>query len=142
LRRVCRKDRSHLSRFACFWANGKERPLGIPTMKDRAMPALHLLSLEPVVESQSDPNSDGFRINRSTADAMRQLFILLSRKASAEWVREADIEGCCDHINPRKLGGSNGITNRVLLHPVRHHQLHALGASVAKPASGRGFGAN
>ena len=38
-------------------ANGKERPLGIPTMKDRAMQALHLLSLEPVVESQSDPNS-------------------------------------------------------------------------------------
>ena len=81
-------------------ANGKERPLGIPTMKDRAMQALHLLSLEPVVESQSDPNSYGFRSNRSTADAMSQLFILLSRKASAEWVMEADIEGCFDHINP------------------------------------------
>ncbi len=80
-------------------ANGKERPLGIPTMKDRAMQALHLLSLEPVVESQSDPNSYGFRINRSTADAMSQLFILLSRQASAEWVLEADIEGCFDHIN-------------------------------------------
>lgn len=80
-------------------ANGKERPLGIPTMKDRAMQALHLLSLEPVVESQSDPNSYGFRSNRSTADAMSQLFILLSRKASAEWVLEADIEGCFDHIN-------------------------------------------
>ncbi len=80
-------------------ANGKERPLGIPTMKDRAMQALHLLSLEPVVESQSDPNSYGFRMQRSTADAMSQLFILLSRKASAEWVLEADIEGCFDHIN-------------------------------------------
>lgn len=80
-------------------ANGKERPLGIPTMRDRAMQALHLLSLEPVVESQSDPNSYGFRSNRSTADAMSQLFILLSRKASAEWVLEADIEGCFDHIN-------------------------------------------
>ena len=80
-------------------ANGKERPLGIPTMKDRAMQALHLLGLEPVVESQSDPNSYGFRSNRSTADAMSQLFILLSRKASAEWVLEADIEGCFDHIN-------------------------------------------
>ena len=80
-------------------ANGKERPLGIPTMTDRAMQALHLLALEPVVESQSDPNSYGFRINRSTADAMSQLFILLSRKASAQWVLEADIEGCFDHIN-------------------------------------------
>jgi RNA-directed DNA polymerase len=80
-------------------ANGKERPLGIPTMKDRAMQALHLQSLEPVVESQSDPNSYGFRKNRSTADAMSQLFVCLSQKASASWVLEADIEGCFDHIN-------------------------------------------
>jgi len=80
-------------------ANGKERPLGIPTMKDRAMQALHLLALEPVVESQSDPNSYGFRRNRSTADAMSQLFVCLSQKASASWVLEADIEGCFDHIN-------------------------------------------
>ena len=67
-------------------ANGKERPLGIPTMKDRAMQALHLLSLEPVVESQSDPNSYGFRRNRSTADAMSQLFVCLSQKAAAPCV--------------------------------------------------------
>jgi len=80
-------------------ANGKERPLGIPTMKDRAMQALHLLGLEPVVESQSDPNSYGFRRNRSTADAMSQLFVCLSRKASAPWVLEADIEGFFDQIN-------------------------------------------
>ncbi|MDH1790200.1 reverse transcriptase N-terminal domain-containing protein, partial [Comamonas thiooxydans] len=42
-------------------ANGKERPLGIPTMLDRAMQALHLLGLEPVAETTSDPNSYGFR---------------------------------------------------------------------------------
>ncbi len=80
-------------------ANGKERPLGIPTMTDRAQQALHLLSLEPVVESQSDPNSYGFRRNRCTADAMSQLFATMSQKASAAWVLEADIEGCFDHIN-------------------------------------------
>lgn len=80
-------------------ANGKERPLGIPTMRDRAMQALHLLGLEPVVESQSDPNSYGFRRNRSTADAMSQLFVCLSQKVAAPWVLEADIEGCFDHIN-------------------------------------------
>jgi RNA-directed DNA polymerase len=80
-------------------ANGKERPLGIPTMTDRAMQALHLLALEPVVETQSDPNSYGFRRNRSTADAMSQLFVCLSQKAAAPWVLEADIEGCFDHIN-------------------------------------------
>lgn len=80
-------------------SNGKKRPLGIPTMLDRAMQALHLLGLEPVAESTSDPNSYGFRINRSTADAMGQLFVCLSHKASAQWVLEADIEGCFDHIN-------------------------------------------
>jgi len=80
-------------------ANGKERPLGIPTMLDRAMQALYLLALEPVSEGTSDPNSYGFRINRSTADAMSQLFVNLSRKASAQWILEADIKGCFDHIS-------------------------------------------
>jgi RNA-directed DNA polymerase len=80
-------------------ANGKERPLGIPTMRDRAMQALYLLALEPVAESTSDPNSYGFRLNRSTADAMSQIFVLLSRRISARWVLEADIKGCFDHIN-------------------------------------------
>jgi RNA-directed DNA polymerase len=80
-------------------ANGKKRPLGIPTMLDRAMQALYLLALEPVSEGTSDPNSYGFRANRSTADAMSQLFLNLSRKASAQWILEADIKGCFDHIS-------------------------------------------
>ncbi|MDK3024436.1 group II intron reverse transcriptase/maturase [Cupriavidus taiwanensis] len=80
-------------------ANGKERPLGIPSMLDRAMQALHLLALEPVSEGTSDPNSYGFRINRSTADAMSQLFVNLSRGHSAQWILEADIKGCFDHIS-------------------------------------------
>jgi len=80
-------------------ANGKERPLGIPTMRDRAMQALYLLALEPVAESTSDPNSYGFRINRSTADAMGQVRACTSRRDSSRWVLEADIKGCFDHIN-------------------------------------------
>jgi len=80
-------------------ANGKERPLGIPTMRDRAMQALYLLALEPVAESSSDPNSYGFRNNRSTADAMGQLFVSLSRQGSPAWVLEADIKGCFDYLN-------------------------------------------
>ncbi|MFM0754520.1 group II intron reverse transcriptase/maturase [Paraburkholderia strydomiana] len=80
-------------------ANGKERPLGIPTMRDRAMQALYLLALEPVSESTSDPNSYGFRINRSTADAMGQIRACTSRKDSSRWVLEADIKGRFDHIN-------------------------------------------
>lgn len=42
-------------------SNGKQRPLGIPTMTDRAMQALYLLGLEPVAEVQGDQNSYGFR---------------------------------------------------------------------------------
>jgi RNA-directed DNA polymerase len=80
-------------------SNGRERPLGIPTMTDRAMQALYLLALAPIAETTGDPNSYGFRIERSTADAMGQLFICLSKKVSAEWVLEADIKGCFDHIN-------------------------------------------
>jgi RNA-directed DNA polymerase len=80
-------------------ANGKERPLGIPTMHDRAMQALYLLALEPVAESTSDPNSYGFRLHRSTADAMGQIRVCMSKRGSAQWVLEADIKGCFDHIS-------------------------------------------
>lgn len=80
-------------------ANGKLRPLGIPTMRDRAMQALHLLALDPILESKSDPNSYGFRKRRSTADAMSQIFLQTCRKVSAQWILDADIEGFFDNIN-------------------------------------------
>jgi RNA-directed DNA polymerase len=50
-------------------SGGRMRPLGIPTMKDRAMQALYLLALDPVAETIADPNSYGFRKARSCADA-------------------------------------------------------------------------
>lgn len=84
-------------------SNGKERPLGIPTMRDRAMQALHLLALDPVLESVSDPNSYGFRKNRCTADAMAQIFVKMSRKVAAVWVLDADIEGFFDNLNHQWL---------------------------------------
>lgn len=80
-------------------SNGKRRPLGIPTMLDRAMQALYLLALDPVSETTADRNSYGFRPMRSTADAIEQCFVNLSRKSSAEWVLEGDIKGCFDNIN-------------------------------------------
>ena len=48
--------------------NGQKRPLGIPTMMDRAHQALHLLALEPIAETTADINSYGFRPKRRTAD--------------------------------------------------------------------------
>lgn len=80
-------------------ANGKMRPLGIPTMKDRAMQAVHLQALEPLAETKADPNSYGFRPMRASRDAAEQCFITLARKHSAQWVLEADIAGCFDNIN-------------------------------------------
>jgi RNA-directed DNA polymerase len=77
-------------------SNGKKRPLGIPTMKDRAMQALYLLALEPIAETTADPNSYGFRRGRSTADAIEYGFVTLCGRHSAQWVLEADIKGCFD----------------------------------------------
>lgn len=80
-------------------SNGKRRPLGIPTMKDRAMQALHLLALDPIAETTGDQNSYGFRLERSTADAIQQCFVVLSRKNSAPWILEGDIKACFDRIS-------------------------------------------
>ena len=80
-------------------SNGKLRPLGIPTMKDRAMQALYGMALEPVAETKGDNFSYGFRKGRSTADAMIRIHTLLSRRFSPEWVLEGDIKGCFDHIS-------------------------------------------
>src|SRR5208282_3683721 len=80
-------------------ANGNLRPLGIPTMKDRAMQALYLQALEPIAETTADPNSYGFRPKRSTADALQQCFNVLCRACSPQWVLEGDIKGCFDHIS-------------------------------------------
>lgn len=78
--------------------NGKKRPLGIPTMYDRAMQALYLMALEPVSETTADNCSYGFRPYRSCADAMERCFIHLSRQNGATWILEGDIKGCFDHI--------------------------------------------
>lgn len=80
-------------------ANGERRPLGIPTMTDRAMQALHLLALDPVSEVTGDKHSYGFRRERSTTDAIEQVRNALGRKHSPTWVLEGDIKGCFDNIS-------------------------------------------
>jgi len=80
-------------------SNGRWRPLGIPVMADRAMQALHLLALEPIAETWADPNSYGFRLLRSPADAIEQCFNILATRYSAVWVLEGDIRSCFDQIS-------------------------------------------
>jgi RNA-directed DNA polymerase len=74
------------------------RPLGIPTMKDRAQQALYLLALDPVMETTADNNSYGFRQQRSCADAIEQCFNTLS-KPNPQWILEGDIKSCFDRIS-------------------------------------------
>lgn len=95
-------------------SNGKTRPLGIPTMKDRAMQALFLMALQPIAETRADDHSYGFRPARSTRDAVAQAFVLLSRKRSAKFVLEADIKGCFDNISHDWLLQNTPITQSVL----------------------------
>ncbi|HBA83290.1 MAG TPA: group II intron reverse transcriptase/maturase [Verrucomicrobia bacterium] len=79
--------------------NGKKRPLGIPTLFDRAMQALYKLALAPVAETTADRNSYGFREGRCCADAVAAAFNALAKSNSATWVMEADIAGCYDNIS-------------------------------------------
>ncbi|EPL9726990.1 group II intron reverse transcriptase/maturase, partial [Pseudomonas aeruginosa] len=114
-------------------SDGRERPLGIPTMTDRAMQALYMLALSPIAETRGDPNSYGFRIERSTADAMAQLFLCLSKRASACWVLDADIEGFFDNINHDWLLRNAPTETRVLRQwlkagVIHKGQLHATDA--------------
>ena len=94
--------------------NGKLRPIGIPTMYDRAMQALNALQLDPVAEATADKTSFGFRKYRSTQDAGAYLFNVLGRKSSASWILEGDIKGCFDNINHEWLMNNVMMNKRML----------------------------
>jgi RNA-directed DNA polymerase len=78
--------------------NGKQRPLGIPTVRDRIEQAVIVNSLEPEWEAIFEPNSYGFRPGRSCQDAIAQSFLRLNSRCSDRWVLEADIKGFFDNI--------------------------------------------
>jgi RNA-directed DNA polymerase len=81
--------------------NGERRPLGIPTMFERARQALVKLALEPEWEAQFEPNSYGFRPGRSTQDAKEAIFNYIRLKP--KYVLDADIEKCFDGIDHQAL---------------------------------------
>lgn len=95
-------------------SNGKKRPLGIPTMKDRAMQALYKLALEPVAETNADRKSYGFRPERACADAIAQTFTVLGWKRSAPWILEGDIKSCFDEISHDWLMNNILMDRRIL----------------------------
>ena len=79
--------------------NGKKRPLGIPTLKDRIIQEIIRIALEPITEYYSHDHSFGFRPKRSCQDAIAHLFTKLARRTSPRYVIEGDIKGCFDNIS-------------------------------------------
>ncbi len=84
-------------------ANGKKRPLGIPTIKDRCLQAIVKNALEPCWEEQFEGISYGFRPGRSTHDAIGKIYLAVRPNKAKKWVVDADIKGCFDNINHNKL---------------------------------------
>ncbi|EAZ89168.1 group II intron reverse transcriptase/maturase [Crocosphaera chwakensis] len=82
-------------------ANGKQRPLGIPVMQDRAKQALVKSALEPEWEARFEENSYGFRPGRCCHDAVEAIFNQIRYKA--KYVLDADISKCFDRINHSEL---------------------------------------
>jgi hypothetical protein len=76
--------------------NGKQRPLGIPTVKDRVMQAIVKAALEPAWEARFEANSYGFRPGRCTMDAIEAIHTTMNRQDCRQWVLDADISGCFD----------------------------------------------
>ena len=95
-------------------SNGKMRPLGIPTMKDRAMQALYKLALEPIAETLADRNSYGFRPARACADAIAQTFSVFGNRYCAKWILEGDIKSCFDEISHEWLMNNVPMDNGIL----------------------------
>jgi RNA-directed DNA polymerase len=85
-------------------SDGKKlRPLGIPTILDRVQQAIVKAALEPEWEARFEANSYGFRPGRCCMDAIVQLHNTLNKPGSSEWILDADISGCFDHISHEPL---------------------------------------
>ncbi len=93
-------------------ANGKKRPLGIPTVRDRVAQSIVKNALEPEWEAMFEANSYGFRPGRSCHDAIAQCFLRLkgdSRTSTGKWrkndkwVLDADIKGFFDNIDHKSI---------------------------------------
>ena len=96
-------------------ANGKKRPLGIPTVKDRVAQNIVKNYLEPEWEAVFEPNSYGFRAGRSCHDAIEQIFNRFrdNHAGRNKWVLDADIRGCFDNLAHKtilqEIGSAPGV---------------------------------
>lgn len=103
-------------------ANGKQRPLGIPTMKDRVMQCMVKLALEPEWEAVFEPRSYGFRPGRSVHDAAAAVKHGLgaegagrkNQQARCQWVLDADIKSFFDEIDHDVILSRTPVFRRVI----------------------------
>jgi group II intron reverse transcriptase/maturase len=96
----------------------EKRPLGIPTIQDRAKQALCKLVLEPEWEAKFEPNSYGFRPGRSAQDAIEAIFLNLHQNVD-KYVFDADIRKCFDRIDHAAL------LNKLNTFPLMEKQISA-----------------
>ena len=80
-------------------ANGKQRPLGLPTRRDRVRPMVVKNALEPRFEAEFEAQRDGFRPGRCGQDAIEEVYVALNNGAVGhhQYILDADIQGAFDH---------------------------------------------
>src|ERR1035437_5777041 len=88
-------------------ADGRERPLGIPTVGDRVAQMVVKMDLEPKVEPQFHPDSYGYRPGKSALDAVGKC---RERCWRYDWIVDLDIKGFFDNID-----------HTLMMHAVRKH---------------------
>lgn len=81
----------------------EKRPLGIPTIADRAKQALLKMALEPEWEAKFEANSYGFRPGRSCQDAIAGIYLAIKAEPRGKYVLDADISKCFDKIDHKRL---------------------------------------
>lgn len=88
-------------------SNGKQRPLGIPTILDRIIQECVRMILEPICEARFYPRSYGFRPYRAQKHAIQDIVSVINASCKSPdqpvWAVEGDIKGCFDNINHRVL---------------------------------------
>jgi RNA-directed DNA polymerase len=90
-------------------ANGKQRPLGIPVIADRARQAVVRNALEPEWEARFEPRSYGFRPGRGCHDAIEAIYqVIKGRDPKRQWILDADLQGAFDHIDHEFVLGQLG----------------------------------
>lgn len=118
-------------------ANGKQRPLGIPALRDRVVQAAALLILEPIFEADFLDSSYGFRPGRSAHDALAEIRGHL--QAGYQAVYDADLKGYFDSIPQDKLEAClrMRIADRSVLSLIRSWLNAPVEEPPAKPGGGK-----